>query len=79
MQKQQIEGILPPMITPFKANGDVDYKAFETNIQKWNQDKLGGYLVLGSNSETVYLSEEEKVELIKITVSSAKKGRFLPL
>ncbi len=77
MQKQQIEGILPPMITPFKANGDVDYKAFETNIRKWNQDKLGGYLVLGSNSETVYLSEEEKVELIKITVSSAKKGRHI--
>ena len=77
MQKQQIEGILPPMITPFKANGDVDYKAFETNIRKWNQDKLGGYLVLGSNSETVYLSEEEKVELIKTTVSSAKKGRHI--
>ena len=25
MAKKQIKGIIPPMLTPFKANGDVDY------------------------------------------------------
>ena len=65
------------MITPFKENGDIDYDSFETNIHNWNKSKLAGYLVLGSNSETAYLSEEEKVELIKITVSNTKPGRHI--
>jgi len=73
MKKIQIEGVLSPMVTPFKSNGDVDYNAFEANIKRWNLNRLAGYLVLGSNSETVYLSEEEKIELIKITVANTKK------
>lgn len=77
MQRILIEGVLPPMITPFKENGDVDYEAFEENIVKWNENKLSGYLVLGSNSETVYLTEEEKIQLIKITVSNARSGRHI--
>lgn len=77
MAKLQIKGIIPPMITPFKENGDVDYEAFEYNVAKWNNDNLSGYLVLGSNSETCYLSEEEKLQLIKITVETAKKDRHV--
>ncbi|MCK9217016.1 MAG: dihydrodipicolinate synthase family protein [Firmicutes bacterium] len=72
-----IEGILPPVITPFKGNGNIDYNAFEANIIKWNEDRLDGYMILGSNSETVYLTEEEKMQLIKIAVSTAKPGRHI--
>ena len=25
MAKKQIKGVIPPMLTPFKATGDVDY------------------------------------------------------
>ena len=25
MAKKQIKGVIPPMLTPFKANGDIDY------------------------------------------------------
>ena len=60
--KISIQGILPPMLTPFLENGDVDYDAFVRNIERWNKDSLSGYLVLGSNSETAYLSEEEKLD-----------------
>jgi len=74
---QKIKGVIPPMITPFKENGDVDYDGFISNVQKWNNDKLAGYLVIGSNSETVYLNEEEKLELIKHTVQNAAPERFV--
>ena len=74
---RQIKGVIPPMITPFKQNGDVDYEAFSSNIQKWNNDKLAGYLVIGSNSETVYLSEEEKLSLMKLTSEHAAKDRVI--
>ena len=72
-----IRGAIPPMVTPFKANGDLDADAFVSNIEKWNKDKLAGYLVAGSNSETCYLSEDEKLELVKLTVDHAAKGRLI--
>ena len=65
------------MITPFKKNGDLDTIAFVSNVEKWNKTRLAGYLVIGSNSETAYLSEEEKLELVKLTVEHAEKGRLI--
>jgi len=35
MDKFPIHGVLPPMITPFKEDGAVDYEAFASNdLQK---------------------------------------------
>lgn len=65
------------MITPFKENGDVDYDAFGRNIERWNATPLSGYLVLGSNSETPYLTETEKLTLIELTVQAAAKDRIV--
>jgi 4-hydroxy-2-oxoglutarate aldolase len=65
------------MLTPFKENGEVDYDAFARNIERWNKTELSGYLVLGSNSETAYLNEEEKLKLIELTVKAASKGKFV--
>ncbi|MGI6585876.1 MAG: dihydrodipicolinate synthase family protein [Lutisporaceae bacterium] len=73
----KIKGVIPPMITPFKENGDVDYRLHASNVERWNNANLAGYLVLGSNSETVYMNEEEKLELIRITVETARKDRLI--
>ena len=77
MSELQVRGIIPPMITPFKENGDLDYNAFVRNVEHWNNDQLGGYLVLGSNSEAAFLSYEEKLRLIELTVKNAGKGRTI--
>lgn len=72
-----INGVIPPMITPFDKNDGVDYDRFAGNIEKWNGYDLAGYLVLGSNSETVYLTEEEKLKLIELTVKHKKTGKIV--
>lgn len=77
MSKMQIEGVIPPMMTPFTEDQSVDYDKHVRNMEKWNQDKLAGYLVLGSNSEASYLSDEEKIKLIELTVKHAKKDRLI--
>jgi Dihydrodipicolinate synthase/N-acetylneuraminate lyase len=74
---QKLEGIMPPMITPFKENGDVDYEAFAFNLQQWNRTGLGGYLVLGSNSESAYLNEAEKLELTRVARANCGSGKLL--
>lgn len=65
------------MLTPFKQNGDIDVDAFTRNIERWNRAPLGGYLVLGSNSETSYLTEEEKLTFIKATIQTAETGKTI--
>ncbi len=77
MSKMEIKGVIPPMITPFKQNGDLDLDAHIHNIKVWNDTDLSGYLVLGSNSEAAYLTENEKLELIGLTVKYAGEGKTI--
>ena len=75
MKKRLFTGVMPPMMTPFTAEGAVDYAAFTANLERFNDDALCGYLVNGSNSETAYLSEAEKLQLLRLTVKYTKPGR----
>jgi len=72
-----IKGVIPPMITPFDEDGELDRGAFIENIEKWNSDRLAGYLVIGSNSETAYLNVGEKLELVKLVVKHGAPGRHI--
>jgi 4-hydroxy-tetrahydrodipicolinate synthase len=65
-----LKGIIPPMVTPFDETGAIRYNAFERNIEKYLEAGIEGYLVLGSNGESVYLEHEEKLKLIE----AARRG-----
>lgn len=77
MSMLQLKGAFPPVITPFTEKGDLDLQAHQENISAWNTLGLAGYLLLGSNSEVAYLSESEKIELIKATMSVADKDKII--
>ena len=67
----RFKGVIPPMITPFKKDGSVDWEAHAFNVGRWSNGGLGGLLVMGSNSEAAFLSEREKLELIRVTADTA--------
>ena len=54
---------MPPIPTPFDTVGEIDHQALIDNIERWNAYDLAGYVVLGSNGEAVYHTEEEKVRV----------------
>jgi 4-hydroxy-2-oxoglutarate aldolase len=58
-----LDGVFPPIPTLFGTEENVAYQALIENIEHWNQYSLAGYVVLGSNGEMVYLSDEEKVRI----------------
>jgi 4-hydroxy-2-oxoglutarate aldolase len=58
------------MVTPFDETGTIRYDAFERNVEKYAEAGIEGYLVLGSNGESVYLEHSEKLKLIE----AARKG-----
>jgi 4-hydroxy-2-oxoglutarate aldolase len=71
-----LRGVIPPLVTPFRADGVLDLAAFEANLESLLAHDLAGFLVLGSNGEAASLDEEEKLAL----VAAARRllpGRFL--
>lgn len=68
--KIDLNGILPPIATPFDEKGNIDHEALARNVARLSQTGIRGVLVLGSNGEYPYLSETEKREAVK-TVAAA--------
>lgn len=73
MNPIDLKGIFPPITTPF-VDGKVAYDKLADNIAKWNTTGLKGYVAFGSNGEYVYLSEQEKLDVVKTVVQSAGPG-----
>lgn len=71
-----LKGILPPIATPF-LNGEVAYDKLAENISRWNKTGLSGYVVMGSNGESVYLSREEKLRLVETVKKNMAGGKTL--
>ncbi|MGB9181872.1 MAG: dihydrodipicolinate synthase family protein [Pyrinomonadaceae bacterium] len=62
---ENLRGILLPFTTPFNKSGDVDGQGLRSNILKWNETGIRGYVALGSTGERVHLSETERAALIE--------------
>jgi len=73
----KLQGILPPIATPFDHNGDVYKVKVHHNVEKWNRTGLAGYVVCGSTGESVYLTTEEKLKLWEWVAESASSDKIL--
>lgn len=62
---KNLSGVLPPITTPFNSEGDLLIDKFEENLERWASTGLAGLTVLGSNGESAYLSDEEKLLLVR--------------
>src|ERR1041385_9545584 len=61
-----LNGLLLPITTPFKADEDVDLASLTANIEKWNGAGVTGYVVLGSTGERANLDEREYLQVIEV-------------
>ncbi len=62
---KNLAGIFPPITTPFDTRGEVLIDHFRTNCERWAGFGLAGLAVLGSNGESPYLSDSEKLLLVR--------------
>jgi 4-hydroxy-tetrahydrodipicolinate synthase len=74
---QQLNGIFPPLTTPFDQNGDVDYDSLKRNLTRYNQTGLAGYIAFGSNGEAVHLSEQEQSRVLETIKREAAPGMLV--
>ena len=50
---KNLNGIFPPITTPFDADGRLLTDRLIDNLDRWSETRLAGYTVLGSNGECV--------------------------
>lgn len=58
-------GIFPPIPTPFNRDETIAYDKLAQNVAIWSMIPFKGLVVEGSNGEYVYLTPEERVEVVK--------------
>ena len=61
-----LQGIFPPITTPFYPDGNVYFKKLESNVERYSKTPVAGIVVLGSTGEAILLSDEERREVLKI-------------
>ena len=73
----KLQGILPPIATPFDHAGNLYVTKVQHNVEKWNKTSLTGYVVCGSTGEDVFLSSKEKSTLWELVAKYAAPEKLL--
>jgi len=73
----KLQGIFPPIATPFNHEGDIWKIKVQHNIERWNLTGLAGYVVCGSTGESVMLSASEKIQLWEWVAQYAAPEKLL--
>src|SRR5262249_36505410 len=73
----KLQGIFPPIATPFDHEGNIYASQARHNIEKWNRTTLAGYVVCGSTGESVMLTTEEKTQLWGLVAQYAATDKLL--
>jgi 4-hydroxy-2-oxoglutarate aldolase len=73
----KLQGIYPPITTPFTADGEIYKSKLTYNVGKWNRTGLSGYVVCGSTGESVFLTPEEKYTCWELVAEAAAPDKLL--
>jgi 4-hydroxy-2-oxoglutarate aldolase len=73
---KQLKGIMPPIATPF-INDEIALEKLSQNFSKWNKTGLSGFVVMGSNGESVFLTRDEKLKLVEAVKKNISDDKLL--
>ena len=73
----KLQGIFPPIATPFDHDGEIYAAKLQHNVEKWNRTALSGYVVMGSTGESVMLMPEEKMAVWELVAQHASPDKLL--
>ena len=77
MMKEKLKGVIAPITTPFAQSGEVDYAGLKKNMAFYATSGIHGYLALGSNGENKSLTNEEKLEVLRLIVENKGPQQFV--
>jgi len=72
-----LSGIFPPITTPFYPDGEVYYKKIESNVERYSRTPVAGIVVLGSTGEAIFLSDQERRNVLKTALAAAAPSKVM--
>ena len=75
--KKKLSGVMPALVTPFDAKGEIDFKAFETLLTMLRGAGVTGWVPCGSTGEYSFLSDDERDAVLTFVKDFAKPGETL--
>lgn len=73
----KLNGVFPPITTPFTPDGSVALDRLRDNVAKYNGTGIAGYVVIGSTGESVLLSADEIDRILAAVREAAAPGKLL--
>lgn len=70
----QLRGVVPPVLTPFTADGQIDLPSLERLVGRLVDGGVDGIFALGSSSETAYLDDTRRAAALE-AVATFVDGR----
>ena len=75
MDHKEIRGLISAVVTPFKADGSIDYKSFEHHVARVASAKgIYGIAVSGHAGEVLTLTSEERIGIVAAAKKVIPKG-----
>ena len=72
-----LNGLFPPITTPFYPDGNVYFKKLEHNVERYSRTPVQGIVVLGSTGEAILLSDQERRDVFKAVREAAAPEKVL--
>lgn len=72
-----LQGIFPPITTPFYPDGNIYFKKLEANVERYSKTPVAGIVALGSTGEAVMLSDQARRDVLKSTRDAAAPNKVL--
>lgn len=73
----KLKGVLPALVTPFGADGKIDFKAFERLLEHLRAAGVSGWVPNGSTGEYFSQSAEERRQVLQFVKDFAQPGEIL--
>lgn len=73
----KLSGVLPALVTPFEADGQIDFVAFKAHLEALRAAGVSGWVPCGSSGEYNLMSDAERESVLQFVKDFAKPGEIL--
>lgn len=73
LPRDWIRGVGTALVTPFRKDGSIDEECFVSLVERQIKNGVKLLVPCGTTGESVTMSEAERIQIIKLTVSTAHK------
>jgi 4-hydroxy-tetrahydrodipicolinate synthase len=73
----KLHGVMPALVTPFDANGAIDFAAFRTHLENLRAAGVSGWVPCGSSGEYNLMSDAERESVLQFVKDFAEPGEIL--